>query len=326
MAKALSEAIESSSYEDRKVMKETLDELEIGYSPEKVDDIEQVNEQDEGENNTSDLVKDLQTALKDKRDLEVKLTELQEKLSVSYTKEASLKDSLSKHKVAISGLTKKCESIDTLNHKIKSLEVELKTKDETIKNQRNTIEKLNESKRDSYQKSKLLNENVRSKDLDIENLKKQITSLNENLNSVKNDSAKQVNSLKDIVESMKADSSIKHKEYSSKLSKANQLVEKYKKIAEESLNKYVESQSLRLGVRVSDIKNKLPNNYTFNDIDMICEDLQNYKVNIGKLPFEISKTNNVKMRVTESKEPLKPARSSLADEVDEQLMNLAGLN
>ena len=57
---------------------------------------------------------------------------------------------------------------------------------------------------------------------------------------------------------------------------------------------------------------------------LLWEELQNYKLNISKLPFDITKTRNVKMKITESKEPIKPA-NRFDDELDEQLKTLAGL-
>lgn len=81
-----------------------------------------------------------------------------------------------------------------------------------------------------------------------------------------------------------------------------------------------------LGISSNDIKRKLSENYSFEDIDRICEDLQEYRLNINKLPFNFdTNTSSVKMKVKESKEPIKPI-SGYDDEVDEDLIRLANLN
>jgi hypothetical protein len=74
-------------------------------------------------------------------------------------------------------------------------------------------------------------------------------------------------------------------QYSKKLEKQNKIIEKYQRVAKNSVKRYIESQAVRLGVKSDEIINRLPKNYSFNDIDMICEDLQEYKFNMSNLPF-----------------------------------------
>jgi hypothetical protein len=45
-----------------------------------------------------------------------------------------------------------------------------------------------------------------------------------------------------------------------------------------------------IGVSTDEIKNRLNENYSFKDIDNICENLQSYKLSINKLPFEVQKS------------------------------------
>jgi hypothetical protein len=76
-----------------------------------------------------------------------------------------------------------------------------------------------------------------------------------------------------------------------------------------------------IGVSTDEIKNRLNENYSFKDIDNICENLQSYKLSINKLPFEVQKS--LKMSITESKnDPLK-VPSGLDDCVDDTLIRLA---
>ena len=78
-----------------------------------------------------------------------------------------------------------------------------------------------------------------------------------------------------------------------------------------------------LGVVPQEIKNKLPENYSFEDIDKVCEELSDYKLNLSKLPINLS--SNTKIKVKESKESIGPMVQNDADELDESLLILAGL-
>ena len=135
--------------------------------------------------------------------------------------------------------------------------------------------------------------------------------------------------LTESVSKIKSASIQKEKIMDAKLQKSNQLVEKYKKVAQTAVNKYIKSQATRLGVNESDIKNQLPENYSFDDIDNICESLMNYRVGMSNLPFGVGSVTQlskekVKMNITESKERITPNRL-IDDEVDEQLLNLANI-
>ena len=81
-----------------------------------------------------------------------------------------------------------------------------------------------------------------------------------------------------------------------------------------------------IGVSPNEISNRLSENYSFKEIDTICEDLKSYKLNISKLPFQVS-NNKAKIKIVESKnEPLK-IPSGVDDTVDEDLIRLAeGIN
>lgn len=321
---ALCEALESANDEDKQIMKNKLDELEIDYSPEKVNNIDEVEESNKADNDGVSLVQELQESLKKNRELEKQLASLHEKLSVSYTKEADLRDAVTKYKSSIQSLTESSKRQVALEKQISELTATVSSKEETIKKQQMTIERLNESRKSMTNKSKMLNESINSKDERITSLEKQVHSLNESIKTINAQNNKAKETLTENIEELKKDSAIKHSEYTKKLTKANQLVERYKKVANEAVSKYISSQANRLGVSTSEIKNKLSEGFSFEDIDRVCEELQTYRINISKLPFDISKTKNVRMKVTESKEPIKPA-NRFSDEIDDQLKSLAGL-
>lgn len=324
LKRALCEALESANDEDKQIMKNKLDELEIDYLPEEVDNKLEVKEDSEADNNGLALVQELQEALKKNRELESKLTTLQEKLSVSYTKEADLRDTVTKYKTSIVSLTESAKKSKVLESKLSELSATLSAKEETIKKAQETINRLNESRKSITNKSRALNESLASKDERIISLEKQVNSLNESIRTINAQNNKAKETLTENIEELKKDSAIKNSEYSKKLSKATQLVERYKKIANDSVSRYIESQATRLGVSKNEIKNRLSEGFSFDDIDRVCEELQAYKLNISKLPFDISKTKNVKMKITESVEPIKPA-NRFSDDIDDQLRSLAGL-
>ena len=148
-----------------------------------------------------------------------------------------------------------------------------------------------------------------------------MNTLTENLNIEK----EKINTLNESLEESKKNLALKSKEYSSKLFKSNQLTEHYKKIAQTSINRYIESKAKNLGVSANTIKSKLNESYTFDDIDRVCEDLQGYQLTASKLPFNLQKENNVRVKVTESIEPIRPKSRFNDDEVDDSLLRMCGL-
>ena len=99
-----------------------------------------------------------------------------------------------------------------------------------------------------------MNESVSKKDSEIETLNESIRVLNQTIETNSKDAEREKRKLIESIEELKADSKIKNGEYTKKLSKANNLVEQYKKIATEAVDKYISSQALRIGVKPEEIK------------------------------------------------------------------------
>lgn len=325
--KSINNALENASEEDRKIMVESLQKLKIDYKLKKANNIiaESVTSQPKVDNETDDngayLVGELQKAVKRNRELTESLTSVQEKLSVCYAKEA-------KYEALIEKLNNKpqidySEEVESLKSKVQSLTEQLKGKVELIEKLSSRFSKLSESNLNVKKESKRLNESLQNKDNELFNLKEKISTLNENLNEEKERSR----ILEESVEEHKKNLTLKSKEYSNKLNKANSLVEHYKKIAQNTINKYIDNRAIFLGVSSNDIKSQLNENYTFEDIDRVCENLQGYQITASKLPFNLQKVNDRKanIRVTESIEPIRP-KGRFDDEVDDSLLRMAGLN
>lgn len=328
---ALAEALNKSTEEEKKIMTETLNELNINVnqSPEGVD-INANENTDTADNVGVEVVKSLQETLKKNNELEKEIVELQEKLSVCYAKEANQEDTINTQKdlnKQIEKLTSVNESFKTrisfLVEKVSSMEKQLEQKSkivEKITDEQNSLSKKN------AQNVKSLNESIKSKDAQVASLKEKIQSLNEDINSIKKQSEQSQQSLQEDIADLKKDLSIKSKEYSQKLTKANQLVEKYKTIAQKAIDKYIDMQAVRLGVSSQTIAEKLSNNYTFDDIDEVCESLQSYQVAKTRLPFDIKSQNPIRVKVKESKESKPFAGNALCDDtVDDSLIALANI-
>lgn len=267
--------------------------------------------------NNEAMVEELQKTLSQNKELQDKLVSLQEKLSVSYAKESKLNEEIDKQKNAISNLRKGATQVIALNRKVKSLEKNNELLESKLKDSETSINRLRESNKITRDKNKSLRESISNRDNSNQKL-------NEELSDLKNTNK----SLTEELESLKKDIEIKKSDYSKKLEQSNQLVEKYKRIAAKSVDKYIGLQALKIGVTSEEIKNKLPESYTFKDIDEACESVKQYKVNINKLPFNtmLNENKNIQIKATPSKNE-KLAISSLNedDDVDDMLMRMANM-
>lgn len=301
--KELNEALNKANPTERKIMTETLNNLKISYGDS--DKSKQDNSGTAVDNGVS-VLKSLQESLKKNKELQDQVKSLQEKLSVCYAKETSLNESLQELKAQ-----KPSVKVDSLNEQLsqkqsimESQEKKLNFLSERLKNQLNAQNELKES---------------------LQNSKDKIKSLNEDLAKLRSESDKTINSLKEDLEGVKQDSVIKTQEYNAKISQSKSLVEHYKKVAQTAVNKYMEARAKTLGVSTLDIKSKLNENYSFNDIDRVCDSLKDFQLKVNNLPFNVEKNQKVRMSITESKEPIQP-KNRYNDDVDDQLLSLAKRN
>ena len=231
------------------------------------------------------IVEQLQHILKQNKSLSDKIKTLQEKLSVGYAKEMSLKEELDSCKQKLTKLSQKTKEIKVLTEKVATAEKLLKEAEEKAKGD---ITTLNESilSKDSETKDlrkdiAVLNEAVSKKNTKIKSLNEAIGKYEDELSSKEND----IKQLQEQYETGQKDLEQLRNQYSKKIEQQNQIIEKYQRVAKNSVKRYIESQAVRLGVKSDEIVNRLPKNYSFNDIDRICEDLQEYKFNMSNLPF-----------------------------------------
>ena len=323
LKESLESLVENANDADKKVMTETLNNLNLDYNTDSVDD----NRVNEGEETAADdngaVVESLQVAVKQKQELENKVLDLQEKLSVSYAKETRLEEQIVKYSKAISNLSTTAKQVSALQEKVNSLTEDLNKEKEYSQQLNGKISKFENISKKERGLKESLKEKVSDKDVEIRKLNESIKQISEAKTSMQNDNVK----LLEQISTLKKDAEMKKTEYSQKLEQANKLVEKYKKVANKAVERYIESQADKIGVSAKEIKNKLPESYTFNDIDLICEDLQSYRLTLSKLPFSTAKNNlneSVKINVTPSKnESIMPGETFNADdEIDEMLKSL----
>lgn len=316
LKQALCEQLDRASEDERAVMKKTLDELNIEYTPEKVIDKSDMTANDDGVT----MVKELQDSLLAQRKLESQITELQEKLSVCYAKEAKYEEDIIKYKNAIRNLSESVSNVKALQGKVEKLTEELNQKDLTIKQEQDRYQKLVEKRRVDINRQSSLTESISVQTSKLREKDNAIRNLNESLRTLKQESEARENSLNESLAEVKKNLTIKTNEYNSKLANANKLIEQYRKTAKTAVNKYIESQALRLGVSANEIKNKLSENYSFSDIDEICESLSNFNLTVSSLPLDLQKG---RIKIQEGKEPI--LKSNPNDIVDDSLLRLANL-
>ena len=328
--KVICEELNKANADDRRIMTETLNSLNIDYSqPEQVVYNTGDVQSSSADNNGVQMAKQLQEALKQNRALEKQVHGLQEKLSVGITKENRKEAQLEQYKRSIANLTEQLKRANASEKKLESLKEHYSESVKSNHAQETKLDNLKGKLSSSKRHISTLNEKVQSQEDYIAELKGKIHSLTHQLDEMKERDEEEKSKLTESVSKIKSASIQKEKIMDAKLQKSNQLVEKYKKVAQTAVNKYIKSQATRLGVNESDIKNQLPENYSFDDIDNICESLMNYRVGMSNLPFGVGSVTQlskekVKMNITESKERITPNRL-IDDEVDEQLLNLANI-
>jgi len=318
---AINEALEKATPDEKKIMQETLSNLNIEYLHENVKD----NTQDIAANNAgASLVKELQDSLLAQQKLEAQITELQEKLSVCYAKEAKYEEDVAKYKAAIRNLSESANSAKALQGKISSLTEELNKKDLAIKAEQDKVEKMLNKQQASIDRQSSLTESISAKTTALKEARAEVIKLNEQLVSFKSEAAAEKEALNESIAEQKKNLTIKTTEYNNKLTRANKLVEQYRATAKTAVSKYIDLKATLLGVSSNEIKNKLPENYSFNDIDSVCEGLKDFNLKVSNLPVNLQQGNIRKVVVTESKESIVP-KSRFDDTVDESLLQLANL-
>lgn len=308
---ALKESLEKETDEAKKVITETLQNLNIDIEAEEkpaVDDAQ------------VELIKSLQEAIEAKQKLELENRQLQEKLSVCYAKEVSTEEELQKYKNTVISLSESAKKVKPLETRINSLEEDIKLKSDIIDKQVARIDNLKECIKKSQTAQTKLNEQFSSKDKLVESLKSQNVQLKEDFEKKEKQFEDEKNALKEDIEKLRSEHELKEKELNKKIQTSKSIAENWKKFANNACDYYIKSRAKALGVESIEIKNRLSESFTFEDVDRVCNDIKNYQLNISKLPFDVKKS---KIKVTESKETVAPLINTKDDAIDNQLVMMA---
>ncbi len=300
--KAINEALESADEGERKIMTETLENLKLSedkVSSETQEETTVVTEQEEADNVGDSLVGELQEALKEVNTLRNQVVALQEKLSVSYTKEVKLAEDNTRLRDTVRRLSESVKKSSALSTKLESVQQQLDAVTQESEAKDSLLESYRAKLSSASKTRNGLRESLVSRDNEVASLQNQVSTLNESLKTTTADNKRKVESLTREIADLKADSQIKNSQYSKKLAQCNELVENYKGIATEALNRYIQNKAANLGITAEEIKNKLSENYSFDDIDSVCESLRSYKLNMSKLPFSVGSRNISKMALKE---------------------------
>lgn len=258
--------------------------------------------------NNEAMVEEFQNLILENHKLLKEVADLQEKLSVCYTKENKLSESVTTEKSKVVKLSEELKKAQASSRKLEKATSNLKELSESTNSYKERAVKLQEKLSTTIEKHNNLAEKYNSMRKERDELKSSISALNES------------------VASLKKDSDMKRVEFSDKLKESKSLVEKYKGIAKKAVNKYISSQAIRLGVTSNEIKNKLSENYTFEEIDNVCSEIQQYQLNMSKLPFTSTLNESVVLKGASSKsETIAPLNNGNSDDVDSSLLYLAQL-
>lgn len=228
---------------------------------------------------------ELQETLKNNFELEKQIRLLQEKLSASHAREKSLKEEVESYKAKISKLSEVSKKNKALTEKLNTVEASKDKLNESLEKVKSLTEELNSVKKD--------NSSVKA---ELEKMNEAYAELDKDLSQVRD-------------------------QYGKRFERQNQLLEKYQKITKNSVDRYINLQANNLGVKTAEIRNKLPEKFSFSDIDLVCEDLRNYKLNVSKLPFSTHQLNeNINMRVNNLSPGLIPTNET--DEINDYDLKL----
>ena len=333
--KALATDLNNADSHDKQIMQNLLENLNIDVSEKKeLNECNNVNCSDKNVKETSktdtnskeaindgtdEIIKSLQEALLDKTALEDKIKDLQVQLAVSNTKVNESTSKINDLESIAKRLSLKEKEAKILASKVIELEETLKQKNNTIHNQKAQIQHLNELfVTSTNNENKTLNES-------LINSNNEVKVLNEKLVAQKKSYEDTIKQLNEQLKDEKLNSINKTKSLNESITKLTNSRNGYKDLAQETIDSYIELKSTMIGVTPIEIKNKLPESYSVKDIDRVCEETQNYFLNINRLPFSIGST--AKIKVNEGKrDNITSMLINDDDVVDDSLIQLAKLN
>lgn len=294
------------------------DSLDIDDESDEEDVEEDETEEDADDAGEDDVLEQLKEALKAKEVAEASLKELQEKLAVSDSKVSELNDSCTNYRSAVERLSKMAKDNRLAEGKVEELTEEVEKQKQTIEEQNKRLVRLVNARKAISEECEKLKESLGKRN-------SQMKALTESVKTTTQSNEKETSKLQESFNKKLAESAAENKTLKEGLEKANKIKESYKKLATQAANKYIEVKATMLGLTSKDIKRKLGESYSLEDVDQVCEDLKNYQISLNNLPFNVG-GSRLGIRVNESKQSRNTvSRSFDDDDVSDSLIHLANL-
>lgn len=244
------------------------------------------------DNGTDELVASLKDVVYQKEALENEVKNLKNKKAVSDTKVEKLEEELRQYKNSFARMSAIAAESKQAKKELQNLTEELNKKDVEIKKlqqRKIDVAQLNESVDANVQKVRVLTEKLNLCRNELENTNKKLS--------------EQENSYKQAI------------------SKNANVAKAYKTKFMEAVDHYLNLKASMLGIRVADIKNKLTENYSLEEIDKVCTKLLETSVPT----FGFARGSRVKMTESVSNKKVDYTDPDNGYEVDDELLSLAGL-
>lgn len=288
---------------------EAKDEVEEPVADENVPEEEVVEEipeeaeesAEEADDAGDEVIESLKEVLRQKNVLEQEVKQLKSEKTVSDVEVGKLKEDVERYRASFIRTSEIAAKATKLESENKSLTEKFEKQSSELAEQR----KLNEALAAEKESLRKLNESVSTKDSKVKILSEKLEAKQKELDQKDTEMTAQT------------------AQYKKSISEKLRVIESYKAKFNNVLVRYVESKAEMLGVRPAEITSRLNENYSIDDVDRVCEDMFDYNINMSKLPFNLKRES--KVRVTESAQRSARKEPEYGYEIDDSLLELAGL-
>lgn len=254
----------------------------------------------------ADVANSLKEALKANAGKDREIKELKERLAVGDAKVSELEGESARQKSAMARMSKVALRAKEAERKVSALEERLKARDARLR-------LLSAKAREDD--GSALRESLAEKDGEIASLSKQVEELRKGNAELKSSLGKAKGA------SLRESASLKER-----AEKAEKSAAGYMALAEKAASRYLETKATAFGISPRDVRRRLPENYTLDDIDRACESLRSYSLRVGKLPFAVGDGATIAVRESKSGSRLSLPKGNGDDDLDEATLRLAGIS
>lgn len=247
---------------------ETGDNIEDEATDALIDEnpVEDIPEDIAGNDGIDAVVENFKDVVRQKDVLESEVKQLKSEKAVGDAEVKKLKEELERYRLAFARTSELATNAKKYESDVKSLTEQLAAKDSQIKNLQKvqvSTTKLTESRDANVAKVKVLTEQLETVKAQKANAEAELT--------------KQLTEAK-------------------KLAKTRlEIAKNYKAKCEEVFEGYINSKASMLGVRPAEIKARLTENVSIEEIDKVCDSLLTESVSINRLPYGLTASSRVKV-------------------------------